>query len=192
MTRNKICVMDTETSGLTPGFNEVIQWSAICVDPETFELCDNVYDFRIKADHPERGEDAKKIHGKDYSEGVSKFEAIKEFILWIQAHEIRRVIPLGHNIQFDLKFLHALLMDEIFNKYINHSPRDTMMLGHIINDYHAFKGMGRPFKFLKLGKMAQCVGIPSTLIEGAHDSLTDCKITWLLYKELLKMMEILP
>lgn len=188
MTRNKICVMDTETTGLTAGFNEIVQWSAICIDPDTYTPDPRVFDVRIKPEFPERGVEAQLVHKLDYSVGIDKYAALKEFILWINLHKIRRVIPLGHNIQFDLKFLLELFMDELFNKTINHSPRDTMQLGHIINDWHSMNGFEKPFKFLKLEKLGKRLGVSEKLLTDAHDSLIDCRITWEVYKKLMKKM----
>ena len=95
-----IIAIDTETTGLIPTEDEIIQFSA--VDAQGHELAD----FLIKPIFHERWDDAEKING------ISP-EAVKDCPpLTDRKHEIERILNsadliIGYSTKFDLDFLES-------------------------------------------------------------------------------------
>ena len=93
-----IIAIDTETTGLNPNEDEIIQFSA--VDAQGHALAD----FQIKPIFHERWDDAEKVNG------ISP-EAVKDCPpLTDRKHEIERILNgadliIGYGSQFDLDFL---------------------------------------------------------------------------------------
>lgn len=97
-------VLDTETTGLKPGWNEINQLSIIR-DSDKFQKT-----FHIKVKHPERASAEalaiQKISKADLYKGQDIEDVIKEvdkFLLEDNLNPESRCI-IGHNIQFDRKF----------------------------------------------------------------------------------------
>lgn len=99
--------VDTETTGLKAGFNEIIQMSLVR-HADDIQVSKN-----IKANHPERASrEALQIQGKsfyDLKDGESHIECAKYFSDFLEedgATPKHRCI-IGHNVSFDRRFIHS-------------------------------------------------------------------------------------
>jgi DNA polymerase III epsilon subunit-like protein len=128
---------DTETGGLTPDFS-LLTLSAIVTD-EQFNIV-SVQEFdpglylRVKhsnyVTHPKAME-VNKIDLADNDEhGFSVEETQEVFRAFVQEGLAvtgeRKLIPAGHNVPFDMRFMHAYVMPEDrWRDYFTHPALDT-------------------------------------------------------------------
>lgn len=171
---DKICdfyVVDVETTGLQAYRNEIIQLTAMRF--ESFEPVECFSTYVM----PRKGlnEEAQEINGicDDDLEGAPYIEQIiAEFDNFIGTK-----LPLvGHNIIFDLKFLHASGSEAIFAK---RRIFDTCALAKRTYEFSNYK-----LDYLTAKRL-------NIVRKDAHDSKSDCLATGLLFKDICqsKIME---
>lgn len=191
-----ICAIDTETTGLTHGYHEIIQ---IAILPLVFTpgkdflkpLPDQALNLRIKARYPERANSkAMEINGLDPNEGMEPYKACCEILFYLSALQKTaddKIILLGQNLKFELDFIDNLpfLSCAISCKFCRRR-RDTMVVAAGMNDAADFAGTPRPFPDgLSLDKLAAALGVKA---DGHHDALADCHIAATVYRAQLKMI----
>lgn len=170
-------VLDTETTGFSPGNHEMVEYSIInCSNRKQLSRI-------IKAEHPETAsQEALQITGKtkiDLLKGISKEEAVKDLIEFINLDgnvPEGRVI-IAHNAVFDMKFCHAL-----FRKVKKSFPvvcwLDTKALA---KDWFKKQGMIQPGVKLSL-KLGDCIrqaglkGVPTE-----HNAKADAQNAFILW-----------
>lgn len=157
--------IDTETTGLVPGRNKIVQISAIRF--EGFEPTE-IFTTYINPDCPIPPESTS-IHGitDDMVADSPKFEHILDSL----EEFIGSSTLVGHNLQFDLKFLRKFGYDSL---KINRSYFDTLTLSRMYDD---------EIENHKLYRACQEHGIYYT----AHDSSEDALASGLLFIKYLKM-----
>lgn len=167
---DKICdfyVVDVETTGLQAYRNEIIQLTAMRF--ESFEPVECFSTYVM----PRKGlnEEAQKINGiyDDDLEGAPYIEQIiAEFDRYIGTE-----LPLvGHNIIFDLKFLHASGSEAIF---ANRRILDTCALARETYKFSSYK-----LDYLTAKQL-------NIIRKDAHDSKSDCLATGLLFKNICQV-----
>jgi hypothetical protein len=128
---------DTETGGLTPDYS-LLTLSAIVADSQfnivsIHDMDPGVY-LRLKhanyVTHP-RAMEVNRIDLREHdAEGFSVADARDIFLAFVKeavsATGVRKLIPAGHNVPFDMRFLHAhLLPADEWENYFTHPALDT-------------------------------------------------------------------
>lgn len=189
--------VDTETTGLVPGYNEIIQ---IAIVPLNSEIqphpgIDPFY-MNIAPDYPERASGAAAVHGIEMEElmkAPSQEESVEAFDRWFTELDLpmldggyrKRLVPLAHNWAFERTFLLHWLGLQTFSEIWSGHPRDTLVLGAHLNDLAAWNGTTCPFNRLNLGNMCEVMGVR---LDNAHDALGDVLATAELYRAILRSL----
>jgi DNA polymerase III epsilon subunit-like protein len=183
MKKRNIIVFDTETTGLIPGHAEIIQLSAVHVDPVRLEITDE-FDSMMKPLHPENAsQEALDIHGytleqlaeaphpktvwKDFCDFVNRYNP--EGNMWTAP------LPAGYNVGFDLGHAH-----HCFKSY---GPFDKKKNQQTLFHYNSIDVMEQAWSWfendasirnMRLTTLMEYFGISS---DAAHNSLYDTKVT---------------
>lgn len=185
-----LCATDCETTGVKPGWHEIIQISFIPLD-ERIEINKNLpmFDLLIKPEHPERiepntpGQDTIK---RAIETGHDKWIAVELFEHWfdsLQLAEKKRIVPLAHNYYFDRSFYMEWMGYESYNHFIDSRCRDLFVVANFLNDYAEFNAMDYPFpNNLRLKTVAKKLGVDVD-DSRLHDSLYDSWIATQAYKK---------
>lgn len=185
-----LCVVDTETTGLYPFWNELIQLAIVPLNDD-FTPHNTIKPFIIecKPKFPERfSEEAASKNGlkeKCMNYG-SKEDAVKAFIKWSEDNNIY-VMPLAQNWIFDREMINAWLGKNEKGKnqlgtYFGKKYKDLLMITDFLDDLcFYFKGKRR-FEKQNLEYLCEQLNID----HGKHDAYEDCICTAKCYVELMK------
>lgn len=125
-------VLDTETGGFDKDQNGLLTASFLICDSqfnvidklELFQKTNSVYTYT-----PESLE-VTKINLEEHNKmALSQEENQKLFVDFLKKYEFssKRLIPIAHNLQFDVDFIISQLCDvKIWRKYISYSKFDTL------------------------------------------------------------------
>jgi DNA polymerase III subunit epsilon len=181
-----ICAIDTETSGLDPRLHEVL---SLCIMPVNDQLDDLgiALNLRIKAVNPVDPK-AISLNHLDSTVGFTKSEAWTRIKEWRKKYGIVKIIPLGHNIAFDIMFLKTLMPNiSDFQDIFHYRFKDSMILAQIINDVYYRTNHIKYFQSVGLEKVSDKLGIPNST---AHSSESDARTSLLCYKKMIGMLEV--
>lgn len=193
---SQMCAIDCETTGLEAGWHEIIQISILpltsALEPRQDVLPFSVY---MKPDNPERVEpEAMKVNKKNLAEVMLKgFDSGKTHDLlleWVEKLGLpynkygnrKKIIPLGHNYQFDRAFIVDWLGPATYENVFEWQFRDTMRTALYLNDRACSHGERIPYPKVDLQYLASCLKVETT---GSHDALSDCLTTAKVYKKLV-------
>lgn len=164
---NQYIVIDIETTGLSPIYDEIIEIAAIKVENGV-----PTYTFStlVKPTH-------------DIDDFISALTGITNDML-STAPTLENVLPLfidfigdntllGHNVNFDINFLYDNI-ENILGIYLKNHFIDTMRI---------FRKLYPELAHHRLLDLASNYGIDYT---RAHRSLTDCKITYYCFKKMVE------
>jgi DNA polymerase III epsilon subunit-like protein len=188
-----LCAIDTETSGLTPGKNDIIQIAIIPLQPDySLSKIFKPFSTLIKPKRPENvdpdlpGKYRKKfleacIHGIDPWTCVDR---LTEWFYALKLPEKKKIVPLGHNyLNFDKPFIQEWLGGPLsYDEFFRHDVRDTMISALYLNDCFDSHNLKIPFPKYNLTFIASCLGIPHP---DAHDALADAFTASQVYKGLM-------
>ena len=144
----KILYIDCETTGLTPGKNDIIQLSGLIeIDKEVKEE----FNFKLKPLREENIQQQALDVQKRTKEEVMAFpdqkEAYEEFIKILDKYcdkykkdkqKEDRFFFAGHNVGFDVKFIMQWFKDnnnDYFGSYVNLNPKDFIDSLAIVRKY---------------------------------------------------------
>lgn len=175
MTKNGIfCVVDTETTGLKPDYNEVIQVACIVCSP-LLEVIGDI-SFKLHPEHIERASaKALEVNGYDVSTWNAKFSAHDEAWRYFNKQlkkinkETLKTYMIGQNVSFDYNFL--------YNEYLRNDisfpfEKQTVDLIEVAKIWTAKAGV--TLNSYKLANLAKLTGYTNY---NPHDALADAEVT---------------
>jgi len=204
---NILCVIDIETTGLTPGVNEIVE---ICVLPLDFALDPDrvimpfsieIAPLNVKQIDPDIHNIQKKTTYSINSEtvcgsmdriqdiarrGLHPEKAGELFVKWFEGLNLRpqkRICPIAHNWVFDRPFIVEWLGQKTFDYCFNPQYRDTMGMALFANDSADARGEDCPYPKVNLAYLCSQLKIERI---GIHTALDDCVATAAVYKRLVQ------
>ena len=193
---DQMCVLDIETTGLKPGWHEIIQIALLPLDSNIKPRKD-VMPFYIEMapDFPERiDKEAMSVSQLKMADVVLRGhdqEKSKDLLVeWVKKLGLpctkygtpKRIIILGHNVSFDKGFVLQWLGADLYNEIFDARSRDTMTTGCYLNDCAGMHAETIPYFKVNLAWMAKCHNI---IQDRAHDALQDCMVTAEIYRHQL-------
>lgn len=179
----RILVFDTETSGLDPQWNVILQLSYQIVDTDSWTTQKTVNHYFAWPENKARvTQEAINVNGlteevlssKQLSDRKS---ALEEFVTDKDSCELL----IAHNLEFDKKFIIAACREEGV-KFANSGwaqSYDTMK--RTTNYCQIPKDWGNGYKWPKLTELADCLGVDYSQI-ALHDSAGDVELTKLCFE----------
>lgn len=179
----KIIVLDTETGGLDPLQDSLLQVGIM--------VCENgkVLDQkRINIVHKRyhvtsRAMEINKIDLATHT-GVKPADAVAEIIAFVRQHFIKPAQVLGHNVSFDVGFVKKLFQDVgvDYDNVFSYRLLDTSSFARVLEFSGIIERGG------SLGQLAKTFGIEVEETD-LHDALVDCEVTYKLLLEMTKLFK---
>ena len=204
---DRFVAVDTETTGLTPRRNDIIEIAVVVLDHNgerdrsiipfhTYmsPLRPQYVDLEAIKVHPElRGSD-KVMTIKKYQEfvcnGLDPLKVPDLLFEWVERLNLppkSRLIPIGHNYACDKEFIHDLLGDSMYSYIFSHNHICTRVISTFVNDCYAFACKPRPFdKSYRLKDVCNVLGVE---LLNAHTALDDAIATAEVYKRLKRYVQ---
>lgn len=194
---SQLAAIDIETTGLTPGWHEIVQ---LCILPLDSNICPRKdvipFDILMKPENPERADKAamkvNKLSLYEVAQRGFDPECAKDlFEKWFaklglpinQYGKSKRLILVGKNLGFDIPFIKLWLGADYFDDYFDGSIIDVASIARYINDRDAFHNNTVTFPKLTLGSIAARLNLK---VERQHDALEDCLVTASVYQRLCR------
>ncbi|MHA1952495.1 MAG: 3'-5' exonuclease [Candidatus Heimdallarchaeaceae archaeon] len=165
---------DVETTGLDPEKHEILQLGAILLDDDLKRIDSG--QMKLMPKHWERADkEALIINKVDPSTWEPTHKSTKEALNKLHSFVNKyfppseKLIPLGHNVSFDLDFLRSLYKEEEKMWIYHYHKIDTinwaMLWGKVTKT---------PIKSYKLCDICELFNIK---LDNAHDAMSDVKAT---------------
>jgi len=193
---NLFCAVDTETTGLDPEQNSIIE---ICILPlnADYSINKTVLPFNTQM-QPIPGKridrDAMLINKIDLAHVMlnclDAYKVADLLVEWFEKLRLplnKRIVPIAQNWPFDRGFLHNWLGMQTYEMLFDRHFRDTMALALSMNDIADNRNERIPFPKVSLGVLAKRFGIENP---DPHRALGDCVTTAAVYKQLLKFYDV--
>lgn len=191
MIKSDYIVFDCETGGLDETKNPITQYAAVILDGKTLKEKDRFETF-IKPYNDLTIEKQALEHTmvtmSDINAGITLGQFVKTVTSWWESHrakakvkEMGRLVPVGHNVTFDLRFInYALALEgaETTEEWMYPNLIDTFSLGKM-----AFGIEGD--EKLNLGACCERAKIKLT---DAHGAMNDVEATAELFRWYMKKM----
>lgn len=190
---NLLCAVDTETTGLDPENNSIIE---LCILPL-------LPDYSINKKLPMFNMLMQPIPGKKIDQEalqINKIDLVNLMTKCLDAYKVadllvdwfdklnlgmyKRIVPLAQNWPFDRGFLISWLGAKTFELLFDKSYRDTMTFATSLNDRADMRNEKIPFPKQGLKYLCTQFGIVNP---DPHRALGDCVTTAEVYKNLLKV-----
>lgn len=172
-------IFDTETTGLKPGYHEILHLAGILVDSGLNEIGRG--EFKVHPNFPERAEcDALNINGIDLKTWKATCETHREAIdrlhNWILTRNNKpgEIMLAGYNVFFDIGFYDAMLESVGKKDIFSYRKIDIMSLA--IDYIDMFNLSARNYK---LTSICDSIGISTG---GAHNAMTDADMALMLWR----------
>lgn len=188
---NLMVAIDFETTGLEPGFHEIIQ---IGIVPLNSDFCPNTelrpFYHNLAPKYPERQQagagQVHKLNLEDLILHSPSSERVADLLVdwWhsLDLPENKTLVPLGFNWEFEVGHGRHWLGYDLFNMLFHGHARDGMRLAISLNDRAAFAGEPIPFPYVGLKALCKYFGI---INENPHDALSDALSEAKVYRALL-------
>jgi DNA polymerase III epsilon subunit-like protein len=198
---NLIASLDVETTGFVAGFHDIIQVAVVVLGSD-LRPDKRVMPFyvNLKPKRPENiDEQAMVVTRMTYAQmmqqAVDPFDAADYFEDFVsklrEMHllpEDKKIIPLGHNLFFDIPFLRDWLGNMTYDGLFHPWVRDTLVVAQFLNDEYIRKSEAMsmdwkvPFPKANLAYLCSCLKIKNT---KAHDALGDAIATAEVYRRMV-------
>ena len=182
----RILVFDTETSGLNPQWNVILQLSYQIVDSDSWATKKTVnHYFAWPEDRSRVTQEAINVNGLTEEVLASKQlssrkKAFEEFV----ADKDSCDLLVAHNLEFDKKFIIASCREEGV-KFANSGWAQSYDTMKRMTSYCQIpKDWGSGYKWPKLPELADCLGIDYSHIT-LHDSSGDVELTKQCFKKIV-------
>ena len=186
----RFLVIDTETGGLDPRNNSLLT-AYFGIFNDKFEKIGEL-DLKIKPDDGKFRvtEQAMKVNGinleQHAKEAMTETEAgirVAEFLGAAFANAGEKLTVVGHNVHFDLNFLHnTIILSSTWEKNCDKIVLDTMIVGQFMK----LAGCLPPNIPNSLGSYLEFFGIKKS---GLHNAKTDAVATMSVLKHFKKYLE---
>ena len=182
----RILIFDTETSGLDPQWNVILQLSYQIVDSDSWATIKTVNHYFAWPENKARvTQEAINVNGLTEEILAAKQlsnrkTALEEFV----ADKDSCDLLVAHNLEFDKKFIIAYCREEGV-KFANSGwsqSYDTMK--RTTNYCHIPKDWGNGYKWPKLTELAACLGVDYSNI-SLHDSSGDVELTKTCFEQIV-------
>ncbi len=196
---NLLCAIDVETTGVTPGHNDLIQIAILPLNsdikplksvppfymnltPQNIENIDykatkitklGLAELMLNSMHPDKVQDL-------FMEWFEKLN------LPVTPSSNKRLCPLWSNGSFDKGWILNWLGRKNYEHVFHFHERDTQALALSINDRFYQHGEKLPFPKVGLNYLASCFDYVNP---NAHDALADCVTTAEVYRRMLMMYQ---
>ena len=184
---NIFAAIDLETTGLDPLRNEVLEIAIVPLN-EDFTVSVVIPEFtaRIKAKHPEWIEPtAIDVNRLDPTEGKPLEDVRIDLAQWAEENGITGIVPLAHNLSFDLDFLKTSF--PVFSRIVSGHGRDSMRLAITLNDLARMQDGELRFPSVSLRSLKLALDIEG---EVQHHALEDAKDAAHVYRKLTSMLRV--
>jgi len=191
---NLMAAVDLETTGVRPGYHEIVQIAILPLDADFHPLAAvKPFYTLMKPQFPKRAEKGamakNNLQINDLLLSAPEPDKVADYLVeWFESLRLpigKSLIPLAHNWAFESSFLKAWLgitmVDQIFHAHC----RDSMILASAINDKAAFACEDYPFTRVNLNYLCKKLKIENL---NAHDALSDARAESKLYRTLLQML----
>ncbi len=187
-----LCAIDTETSGLTAGYHDLLEVAFVPLNAK-LEPMKDVLPFTCLLQPKNRYNDscteaAMKVNGikaEELLHAVGPWRAADLFEKWVEGLCLapgKKIAPLAHNWPFDREFIRDWLEKTTFDSLIWHRCRDTMPVIQYMNDRAEFEGRRPPFPQTGLQEVRAAMGIEQQV---SHRALQDAMTTAKVYRRLM-------
>lgn len=167
-------IIDTETTGLSHNYNQVLTVGMILAEIDDDLNFINLKHIKIKHEKYNVTGIALKINKINLKEhnkiGINSKKACREINDFIIENRIKNIPLIGHNINFDLRFLRELYKKERKEFLLDLQTLDTRSIWINLRN----KGIIPLHLRSNLRTLAQHFQVD---YNHAHDALQDCKIT---------------
>ena len=191
MIKSDYIVFDCETGGLDETKNPITQYAAVILDGKTLKEKDRFETF-VKPYNDlvieKQALDHTMVKMSDINSGITIGKFVKTVTDWWESHraktrerEMGRLIPVGHNVTFDLRFInYALALEEVGNteEWMYPNFIDTLCLGKM-----AF-GINGDEKL----NLSSCCERAKIKLTDAHGAMNDVEATAELFRWYMKKM----
>lgn len=188
LNENVLAALDVETTGREPWYHEIVQIAIVPLNLNLDPVGTPFY-TNIRPTYPERmSPEARDTHGltieilDNYPDQYTVADSLWDWFQNLNLLPGKRLIPLAHNCQFDIPFIHRWLGTDQFYEIFGYPSRDTQALVAAFQDKAAYKNLPFQFDRASLGRVCEILGIP---LDGAHDALADALATARVYKALV-------
>lgn len=177
-------VVDTETTGLKPGFNEVIELGVVFFDdnftPNGLKFVTQIKPVWPCNFHP-KAREANGIDLDKINDNLTPNIVRANFLEWKNnLFGDAKIISLGHNYTFDKGFLEAFFTKDLYDEIFHYNFEDSMILARALKQKGKLKTEN-----CKLETLAKYFGIPN---ERAHSAYNDAIVTLQVYKNLIDLI----
>ena len=182
----RILVFDTETSGLDPQWNVILQLSYQIVDPESWAAVKTVNHYFAWPENKARvtleainvnGLTEEVLSGKQLS---NRKTALEEFV----ADKDSCDLLVAHNLEFDKKFIIASCREEGVKFASSGWSQSYDTMKRTTNYCQIPKDWGNGYKWPKLTELADCLGVDYSNI-SLHDSSGDVELTKRCFEQII-------
>ena len=186
----RVLILDTETSGLDPQWNVILQLSYQIVDSDSWVTKKTVNHFFTWPENKARvSEEAISVNGltEEFLSGKqlsNRKQALEEFV----ADKDSCDLLVAHNLEFDKKFILASCREDKVRFASSGWSQSYDTMKRTINYCQIPKDWGNGYKWPKLTELADCLGIDYSQI-SLHDSSGDVELTKQCFKKLVTIGE---
>ena len=177
--------IDIETTGLDVELHEILDIAIVPLN-EDFTISATMPEFtaRVRAEHPETATvEALRVNGLNPAEGKNKKEVADEFRQWLFDCGIEKIIPIAHNLDFDMRFIFRAFPAE--SKVFSRHGRDSMRLALAVNDIFRRETGEDKFPSVSLRAVKNILNISG---ESCHHALEDAKDAAHAYRKLTELL----